>query len=121
VHLSKLLKIMSASVYTDLNPFNFIRKHFLQICVRNLPKCLPSARIRISGAMNLLPPYAFLIYSGTNLFIYKCSRNSQHYALICTTPLFDILASTCFGSTLPSSGSFLDPSELPEIKIEEVV
>jgi hypothetical protein len=24
---------MSMSVYTGLNPFNFIRKHFLQICV----------------------------------------------------------------------------------------
>jgi hypothetical protein len=25
---------MSTSLYTGLNPFNFIRKHFLQICVR---------------------------------------------------------------------------------------
>jgi hypothetical protein len=24
---------MSTSIYTDLNPFNFIRKHFLQFCV----------------------------------------------------------------------------------------
>jgi hypothetical protein len=35
--------------------------------------------------------------------------------------LFYILASTCFGSSLPSSGSFLDPSELLEIQIEWVV
>jgi hypothetical protein len=41
----------------------------------------------------------------------KCSRNNQHYELIVTTPLFYILANTCFGSSLPSSGSFLDPSE----------
>jgi hypothetical protein len=41
-----------------------------------------------------------------------CSRNNQHYALICTTPLFYILAATCFSSSLPSSRSFLDPSEL---------
>jgi hypothetical protein len=27
---------MSTSVYTGLNPFNFIRKHFLQICVRKV-------------------------------------------------------------------------------------
>jgi hypothetical protein len=27
---------MSMSVYTGLNPFNFIRKHFLQICVRKV-------------------------------------------------------------------------------------
>jgi hypothetical protein len=27
---------MSTSFYTGLNPFNFIRKHFLQICVRQV-------------------------------------------------------------------------------------
>jgi hypothetical protein len=50
-----------------------------------------------------------------------CSRNNQHYALICTNTLFYILAPTCFGNTLPSSGSFLDPSGLPEIQIDWVV
>jgi hypothetical protein len=49
------------------------------------------------------------------------SRNDQHYALICTTPLFYILAPTCFSSSLPSSESFLDSSVLPEIQIEWVV
>jgi hypothetical protein len=39
-------------------------------------------------------------------------KYNQHYALICTTPLFYILAPTFFDSSLPSSGSFLDPSEL---------
>jgi hypothetical protein len=37
VHLYKVLEVMSTSVYTGLNPFNFIRKHFLQICVRKVP------------------------------------------------------------------------------------
>jgi hypothetical protein len=41
--------------------------------------------------------------------------------MICTTPLFYILVPTCFDSSLPSSGSFLYPSELPEIQIEWVV
>jgi hypothetical protein len=27
---------MFTSVYTGLNPFNFIRKHFIQICVRKV-------------------------------------------------------------------------------------
>jgi hypothetical protein len=27
-----VLEVMSTIVYTGLNPFNFIRKHFLQIC-----------------------------------------------------------------------------------------
>jgi hypothetical protein len=33
VHLQKVLEVMSTSVYTGLNPFNLIRKHFLQICL----------------------------------------------------------------------------------------
>jgi hypothetical protein len=53
--------------------------------------------------------------------IIKRSGNNQHYELICTTPLFYILVTTCFGISLPSSGSFLDPSELTEIQIEWVV
>jgi hypothetical protein len=52
---------------------------------------------------------------------YICSRNNQHYALICTIPLFCILSPTCFGSSLPSSGNFLGSSELLEIQIEWVV
>jgi hypothetical protein len=48
-------------------------------------------------------------------------KNDQQYTLICTTPSFYTLALTCFGSSLPSSGSFLDPSELLEIQIEWVV
>jgi hypothetical protein len=39
----------------------------------------------------------------------------------CTTSLFYILAPICFGSSLSSSGSFLDPSEFLEIRIEWVV
>jgi hypothetical protein len=31
--LIKVLEVMPTSVYTGLNPFNFIRKHFLQICL----------------------------------------------------------------------------------------
>jgi hypothetical protein len=53
--------------------------------------------------------------------IIRRSRNNQHNALICTTSLFYILAPTCFGSSLQSSGSFLDPSELLEIQIDWVV
>jgi hypothetical protein len=36
VHLQKVLEVMSTSVYTGLNPFNFIRKHSLQICFRKV-------------------------------------------------------------------------------------
>jgi hypothetical protein len=53
--------------------------------------------------------------------VIRRSRNNQHYALICNTPLSYMLAPTRFGSSLPSSGSFLGPSELLEIQIEWVV
>jgi hypothetical protein len=36
VHLQKVLEVMCTSVYTGLNPFNFIREQFLQICVRKV-------------------------------------------------------------------------------------
>jgi hypothetical protein len=36
VHLQKVFEVMYTSVYTGLNPFNFIRKHFMQICVREV-------------------------------------------------------------------------------------
>src|SRR5215510_13976194 len=47
-----------------------------------------------------------------------CAITFRFYS---TTPLFSIQAPTCFGSSLPSSGSFLDPPELHEIQIEWVV
>jgi hypothetical protein len=53
--------------------------------------------------------------------IIRRSRNNQLYTLICTSPSFYILAPTCLGSSLPSSGSLLDPSELLEMQIEWVV
>jgi hypothetical protein len=55
------------------------------------------------------------------LWIIRRNKNNQHYALIYTTPLFYILAPTCFGSSLPSSGSFLGPPELLEMQIKWVV
>jgi hypothetical protein len=47
-------------------------------------------------------------------------RKDQQYALICTTPLFYVLAPTRFSSSVLSSGSFLDPPKLLEIWIEWV-
>jgi hypothetical protein len=44
--------------------------------------------------------------------------NNMHF---CTNPSFYVLAPTCFGSSLPSSGSFLDLRGLLEVQIELVV
>jgi hypothetical protein len=41
-----------------------------------------------------------------------CIRNDQQYALIFNIPIFYVMAHSCFGSSLPSSGSFFDPSVL---------
>jgi hypothetical protein len=42
-------------------------------------------------------------------------RKNQQYALIVSSFIyFYVLAPTCFGSSLPSSGSLLDPPELLE-------
>jgi hypothetical protein len=49
------------------------------------------------------------------------SRNNQHYAQICTTALFYILAPTCFGSSLPSSGNFWIHLSCMKIQIDLVV
>jgi hypothetical protein len=46
----------------------------------------------------------------------EASINNQHYALNYITSLFNIQAPTCFGSSLQSSGSFLDPCELLEMQ-----
>jgi hypothetical protein len=47
-------------------------------------------------------------------------RNNQQYAQIYIS-LFYILAATCFSSSLPSSGSIVDPSGLLEIQIKWMV
>jgi hypothetical protein len=36
VQLQKVFEVMYTSVYTGLNTFHFIRKHFLRICVRKV-------------------------------------------------------------------------------------
>jgi hypothetical protein len=53
--------------------------------------------------------------------IIRRSRNNQHYAQICTTALFYILAPTCFGSSFPSSGSFWIRLSYMKIQIDSVV
>jgi hypothetical protein len=44
------------------------------------------------------------------------SINSQHYALNYINSLLNVQVPTCFGSSLPSSESFLDPCELLEMQ-----
>jgi hypothetical protein len=56
---------------------------------------------------------SFVSYAEGNA---RLSINNQHYALNYITALFNIQAPTCFGNSLPSSGSSLDPCELLEMQ-----
>jgi hydrogenase maturation factor len=58
VGLQKVLEVMSTSVYTGLKPFNFIRKHFLQICVQKVA-------VRLQ---KLLEVMSTSVYTGLNPF-----------------------------------------------------
>jgi hypothetical protein len=49
---------MSTSVYTGLNPFNFIRKHFLQVCVLKVA-------VRLYKVLEVMSKS---IYTGLNTF-----------------------------------------------------
>jgi hypothetical protein len=53
--------------------------------------------------------------------VQQISRNDQHNAQICTTALFYMLAPTCFGSSLPSSGSSWIHLSYVKIQIDTVV
>jgi hypothetical protein len=60
---------MSTSVYTGLNPFNFNRKHFLQICVRKVAVHLEKALEVMSTS----------VYTGLNPFNFI----RKHFLQIC--------------------------------------
>jgi hypothetical protein len=47
-------------------------------------------------------------------YLFYIRRKNQQYALIVPLLYFYVLAPTCFGSSLLSSGSLLDPPELLE-------
>jgi hypothetical protein len=56
------------------------------------------------------------------MYISYINQNRPTIRTDCTTPLFYVLAPTCFGRSLPSSGSLLNPCcELLEIQIGWVV
>jgi hypothetical protein len=55
------------------------------------------------------------------LKLLRHGRNNQHYAQICTTALYYILAPTCFGSSLLSSGGFWIRLNYMKIQIDLVV
>jgi hypothetical protein len=53
--------------------------------------------------------------------VYLSGRNNQHYAQVCTTALFYILAPTCFDCSLLSSESFWIRLSYMKIQIDLVV
>jgi hypothetical protein len=61
-----------------------------------------------------------LLYS-IYIYLKKPTTTTTTTCSGCTTALFYKLAPTCFSSSLPSSESFLDPSELLELQMGWVV
>jgi hypothetical protein len=57
VHLQKVLEVITTSVETGLNLFNFIRKYFVHICVRkvavHLQKMLEVITTSVDTGVNL--------------------------------------------------------------------
>jgi hypothetical protein len=74
--------------------------------------------VRIESESHFISLSFYVICILVYYFVLFKYEFNQHYALLCITLLFYILAPKCFGSSLPSSGSFLDPSELLEMQIE---
>jgi hypothetical protein len=60
---------MSTSIYTGLNPFNFICKHFLQICV-------PKVAVHLQKVLEVM---STSIYIGLNPFHFI----RKHFLQIC--------------------------------------
>jgi hypothetical protein len=54
-------------------------------------------------------------------FCHKNIEIAVYVSFHCITPLFYVLAPTCFGSSLPSSGSLLGPPELVTVLKEKCV
>jgi hypothetical protein len=68
VHLQKVLEVMSTSVYTGLNPFNFIRKHFLQTCVRKADDSLREVlEVMSTSVYTGLKPFNFILLRAQRL------------------------------------------------------
>jgi hypothetical protein len=65
---------MSTSVYTGPNPFNFIRKHFLQICVRkvavHLQKLLEVMSTSVETGLN---PFNFIRKHFLQIYLWDVS------------------------------------------------
>jgi hypothetical protein len=63
---------MSTSVYTCLNPFNFILKHFLQICVREVAlHLLKVLEVMSTSFYTGLNPFNFIRKHFLQIFVRK--------------------------------------------------
>jgi hypothetical protein len=96
---------------------SYHRTLFLSVCLKSL-NCrisLWDLKLVIKERVNWLVDLMFAPC------VIRRSGNNQHYAQLCTTALFCILAPTCFSSSLPSSGSFWICLSYMKIQIDLVV
>jgi hypothetical protein len=113
-----ILFFHSNNGYANAPPYYILHIHCLPCSFLYELECLQVWISDFNDGYNWETKYSETIYqtSWKTLMFVPCivrrSINNQHYALTYTKPLFNIQAPTCFGSSLPSSGSFLDPSEV---------
>jgi hypothetical protein len=86
--------------------YSFVLKKNLVLWVKQFMMCTETlANVSAGFLAVFLRNLDILIYLMFVPCIIRRSRNNQHNAQICTNALLYILAATCFGSSLPSSGS----------------
>jgi hypothetical protein len=80
-----------------------IQRDFI-INVHTSSRKMPVILVRLQSKFNFMDKFSKNIKYQIS-FKSISSSNNQHNAQICTTALFYMLAPTCFGSSVPSSGS----------------
>jgi hypothetical protein len=82
VHLDKLLEVMSTSVYTGLNLFNLIPKHFLQTYVRKCAVPLNTVKQQHISTATLILTTKSTYHSVSAQRLFEHSVVKQRYELI---------------------------------------
>jgi hypothetical protein len=81
--------VMSTSYYTGLTPFNFIRKHFLQICVRkvavHLQKVLEVTSTSVYTGLN---PFNFIRKHSLQICVRKVAVHLQKLLEVMSTSVY---------------------------------
>jgi hypothetical protein len=86
VHLQKVMEVMSTSVYTSMSPFNFIRKHLLQICVRKVAVHLQKVmEVMSTSVYTGMSPFYFIRKHFLQICVRKVAVHLQNMLQVMST------------------------------------